>query len=175
MEIREARAEELDAAAAVMVSAYEQYREALTPGLWEGYKRDIADVRGRLPESQLVVAVEGSMIVGAVTYYPPRSPGSGEERRLPEEQTGEGWPPAWAGVRLLAVSPRGRGQGYGRALMEECLRRARAAGAPTLGLHTTEMMALARGMYERMGFVRVPEYDFHPAPGVVVMAYALSL
>jgi len=30
-------------------------------------------------------------------------------------------------------------------------------------------------MYERMGFVRVPEYDFHPAPGITVMAYRLQL
>jgi glutamine synthetase len=30
-------------------------------------------------------------------------------------------------------------------------------------------------LYERMGFVRVPEFDFHPAPEVVVMAYRLDL
>ena len=46
--------------------------------------------------------------------------------------------------------------------MDECLRRSRQLGAHTLGLHTTELMAVARGMYERMGFLRVPEYDFHP-------------
>ena len=49
------------------------------------------------------------------------------------------------------------------------------AFVPTLGLHTTEKMSVARGMYERMGFVRVPEFDFHPAPQVVVMAYRLDL
>lgn len=36
-------------------------------------------------------------------------------------------------------------------------------------------MHVAKGMYERMGFIRIPEYDFHPAPGVVVMAYRLDL
>jgi hypothetical protein len=36
-------------------------------------------------------------------------------------------------------------------------------------------MDIARRMYERMGFVRVPEFDFHPAPGIVVMAYRLDL
>ena len=164
MEIRDARPEELDEAAALMVAAYEQYREGLPPGAWEGYARDIRDVRGRLADSQLVVAVEEGKIVGAVTYYPPRPEG-----------TGEGWPGGWAGVRLLAVAPAARGRGYGRDLMEECLRRARGAGAVALGLHTTQLMAVARAMYERMGFQRVPEFDFYPAPGVVVMGYELSL
>ena len=65
--------------------------------------------------------------------------------------------------------------GIGRALMEECLRRCRDSATRTVGLHTTEQMAVARDMYERMGFVRVPAFDFHPAPGVVVMAYRLDL
>jgi hypothetical protein len=30
-------------------------------------------------------------------------------------------------------------------------------------------------MYERMGFVRVPEHDFHPGSGIVVMAYRLDI
>jgi ribosomal protein S18 acetylase RimI-like enzyme len=59
--------------------------------------------------------------------------------------------------------------------MDECVRRCRERGIATIGLHTTETMDIARRMYERMGFVRVPEFDFHPAPGVVVMAYRLDL
>ena len=65
--------------------------------------------------------------------------------------------------------------GIGRLLMDECLRRSRLRAATTMGLHTTELMAVARGMYERMGFVRVPEYDFEPGPGIIVMAYRLDL
>jgi len=60
-------------------------------------------------------------------------------------------------------------------LMEECIRRCRKQGIATIGLHTTEMMDVARRMYEKMGFVRVPELDVHPGPGVVVMAYRLDL
>ena len=59
--------------------------------------------------------------------------------------------------------------------MGDCLRRARADGATTLGLHTTQLMNVAREMYERMGFQRVPEYDFHPTPSMTVMAYRLEL
>jgi ribosomal protein S18 acetylase RimI-like enzyme len=78
-------------------------------------------------------------------------------------------------VRLLAVGPAGRGRGLGRRLMEECIRRSRAAGAPALTLHTTDMMRVAMGLYERMGFARAPELDFAPAPDVVVKGYRLRL
>jgi hypothetical protein len=44
-----------------------------------------------------------------------------------------------------------------------------------MALHTTQMMQVARAMYERMGFVRVPEFDFSPVPGFLVMAYRLTL
>jgi hypothetical protein len=34
---------------------------------------------------------------------------------------------------------------------------------------------VAKRMYEKMGFRRMPEFDFHPRPEVVVMAYRLDL
>jgi len=78
-------------------------------------------------------------------------------------------------VRLLAVAPEARGKGVGVALMRECVARARASGAARLTLHTTEMMQAAVRLYERMGFVRAPEIDFRPAPGIVVKGYRLEL
>lgn len=59
--------------------------------------------------------------------------------------------------------------------MDECIRRCRERGIKTIGLHTTDIMEVARAMYERMGFERVPEFDFHPASHIVVMAYRLDL
>lgn len=44
-----------------------------------------------------------------------------------------------------------------------------------LGLHTMDFMKAAVRMYEGMGFVRVPEVDFTPAPGVAVKGYRLDL
>ena len=162
--IRNARIEELDEVSLLIRDAYQEYQASFPPEVWEGYSRDITDVRSRLDTSELIVAELSGGLVGAVTFYPSSS---GSEQG--------GWPAGWTGVRLLAVHPDGRGLGIGRALMDECLRRSRQMGASTLGLHTTELMAVARGMYERMGFVRVPEYDFHPGPKVVVIAYRLEL
>jgi hypothetical protein len=36
-------------------------------------------------------------------------------------------------------------------------------------------MAVSRGMYERMGFVRDPSFDFHTRSGVLAMGYRLDL
>ena len=167
--VRDARSEELDQVASLMRDAYQEYRASFPAQVWEGYLRDIMDVRSRIGISELIVAEQmspegGGRLVGAVTFYPDAS--------LSER---ESWPSGWAGLRLLAVHPEARGLGIGRILMDECLRRSRQLGVPTLGLHTTEMMSVARGMYERMGFVRVPEFDFHPTPQIVVVAYRLDL
>ena len=162
--MRDAGAEEIDQVALLIRDAYQEYQASIPVEVWEGYARDIMDVRGRLDATELIVAEHRGGLLGAVTFYP---------NTPPAEQGG--WPSGWTGIRLLAVQPDGRGLGIARALMNECLRRSRQLGAHTLGLHTTELMAVARGMYERMGFVRVPEFDFQPGPGVVVIAYRLDL
>lgn len=169
--VRDARPDELDEIAAVLSASYAEYapdQASVSPELfhaWQEYFVDIADVHARLDEgSELIVAERHGRILGTVTFYPEGS-----------RTEGEGWPPDWAGIRLLGVRPDARGLGLGRLLTEECLRRARERGVRTVGLHTTHLMAVARGMYERMGFERVPEYDFHPAPEITVMGYRLDL
>lgn len=148
----------------VITAAYQEYAAFFEPAAWDTYAQNIADVRSRLAESDLIVAEQDGRILGAVTFYPDGSRAQHET-----------WPAGWAGIRLLAVHPSSRGRGIGRALMAECLQRCRKRGVATVGLHTTEVMAVARKMYERMGFVRAPEFDFHPASGAVVMAYRFDL
>jgi ribosomal protein S18 acetylase RimI-like enzyme len=59
--------------------------------------------------------------------------------------------------------------------MDECVRRARESGAKALMLHTTDVMQTAMRLYVRMGFQRLPDLDFEPAPGVVVKGFRLAL
>ena len=162
--IRNARPDELDDVSLLLENAYKQYENIIRPEAWKPYLQDIMDVRSRLDESDLIVAELNHRLAGSVTLYLDTS------HSMPEV-----WPKGLAVVRLLAVHPAYRGQGIGRALMEECIRRCRQAKVAAIGLHTTEAMDIARQMYERMGFVRVPESDFHPVPGVTVMAYSLQL
>jgi GNAT superfamily N-acetyltransferase len=162
--IRNARSDELDEVSLLLKDAYQQYENFIRPEAWKSYLEDIMDVRSRLGESDLIVAEVNHRLVGSVTLYLDTS------HSMPEV-----WPRGWAVVRLLAVHPEYRGQGISRALMEECIRRCRQAKVAAIGLHTTEVMDIARQMYERTGFVRVPESDFHPVPGVTVMAYSFQL
>ena len=166
--IRDARPDDAAAVRAVTLAAYEQYARVLTPPLWAAYRHDIVTTLAAAPPTTLIVAEAAGAVVASVLLQPAGSvtaqPGGDREIRLAEPE-----------VRLLAVGPAGRGRGLGRRLMEECIRRSRAAGAPTLTLHTTDMMRVAVALYERMGFVRAPELDFAPAPGVAVKGYRLAL
>lgn len=162
--MRDAHPQELGEVARVISDAYLEYQKLFPPADWQSYLENITDVKSRLGVSELIIAELNGQIAGAVTLYP--------DATLSE---GEMWPPGWAGIRLLAVNPAFRGRGIGRALIEECLRRCQKRGIRTVGLHTAKIMAVAQRMYERMGFLRVPKYDFYPRPGTVVMAYRLEL
>lgn len=179
--IRDANPEDHDRIAAILLRAYAEHfppdGAELTEeerAAWDGYRVDIAGVAARAQESVQIVALQGGDIVGSVTYYPPRVAG-GAAAHYPGGEHAEGWPPDWAAFRLLGVDPSARGLGLGRVLTEECIRRSRAAHAASIGLHTTDVMKVARAMYERMGFVRVPEFDFYPMKDFCVAAYKLDL
>lgn len=168
--IRRAHDDELDEVAALIDAAWREY-DAQVRGSAERmrsyreYRESMVDVRRRLHDSELFVAARAGEILGTVTYYPP----------VDGAPVGEGWPPGWAAIRLLGVRPDARRRGIGRTLTEECILRAREAGAPAVGLHTTLLMSIARGMYERMGFVRIPEHDLIVDETFIVEAYWLDL
>ena len=154
----------------VLEAAYSEYESVFPAENWAPYLEDILDLEGRASESELLVAKLDGAVVACVSYFPP-----GSKASYPTDSYSEGWPEDWAAFRLLAVDPAARGGGVGRLLTNACINRAREQGAPTLGLHTTQPMAIARAMYERMGFVREPRFDFRPGPHVLVEAYRLDL
>jgi putative acetyltransferase len=59
-------------------------------------------------------------------------------------------------VAKMTVSEAARGTGLGRLLMQACIDRARALGAPRLYLETNSTLAPALGLYQAMGFVHLP-------------------
>jgi len=141
----------------VTLAAYEEYAARMPLPLWRAYRQNILETLAQPAPALQLVAEDAGAVVGTVLLYP-----AGRERPWPE-------------VRLLAVAPAARGRGIGAMLMRECIRRARASRAKVLSLHTTDLMRVARAMYERMGFVRAPEIDFEPAPGVVIKGFRLDL
>jgi ribosomal protein S18 acetylase RimI-like enzyme len=163
LQIREARLPDQVAIRALTLAAYEEYSIPLGEH-WDMYRQNILATLASADSATQIVAVQDGAIVGAVLLYAAgtqRAPES-ESRPFPE-------------VRLLAVPPALRGRGIARALMDECIRRARRSGAPAMTLHTSDMMQTAMLLYERMGFVRAPELDFYPAPGLTVKGFRLEL
>ena len=158
-----ARTEELEEVAHVLRSAYSEYLSRLPEERHQRYLDRTADVRGRLNDSELYVAERNGRVVGTITLFPNKA-----------GESVQGWPEGWTGVRVLGVLPEARGLGIGRALVEHAIGRSRELAAVAVGLHTTEMMEVARALYERMGFVRVPEYDFSPST-MHVYAYRYDL
>ena len=151
---------------AVTLAAYQEYA-AQMPEHWERYRQNIVGTLSSVEPRDQLVAVRDREIVGCVLLHPAGSTLLGARGEpitlsLPE-------------VRLLAVTPTARGLGVGRALMQECIRRARQAGARALTLHTTDMMRVAMQLYERMGFVRAPELDLSPLPGVLIKGFRFDL
>jgi GNAT superfamily N-acetyltransferase len=167
LHIRDAHAGDQQAIRELTLAAYHQYAAHMPPELWEGYQQGIlAALADSKPVERIIAEQEGS-IVGSVLLYPAGtvfSKTNGEPVTLPHPE-----------IRLLAVAPAVRGHGIGAALVHECIRRARESGSKVITLHTTDLMTVAMRMYERMGFVRAPEMDFHPGPGFTVKGYRLEL
>jgi len=160
IEYRTARSEEYGEVADVLLAAYRA--DGLIPS-GTGYERHLADVAGRAGDSEVVVAVEDGTILGTVTFCPNGS--SSAEISSPGE--GE--------FRMLGVAPTARGRGIGAGLTEYCIDRSRALGYQAVLLSSAPKMRTAHRLYERRGFVRIPDRDWSPNAQVDLLAYRLEL
>lgn len=64
----------------------------------------------------------------------------------------------------MAVSPRLRGRGVGRKLLEHTIAEARASGATSLFLGSSTKLKNAVHLYESVGFRHVPPEEIPPMP-----------
>ena len=131
------------------------------------YEPRLRDARDRAEHAELLVAVdpETGALLGSVTFAPPGSPYA--DLAAGDKQEGE--------FRMLAVSPGARGRGAGEALVRACLDRSRELGLSSVVMSTQAAMVQAHRIYERLGFVRTPDRDWSPVPGVHLMTYAVEL
>ena len=163
--VRDARDDERTTVRELTLRAYAEYAAVMAPTAWAGLERAVRAALDSEEAAELIVAEHRGELVGSVMLFPPASDAYG----------GMAGRASWPELRLLAVAPEARGLGVGRALVDECVRRARRTGASELGLHTSASMRVAMRLYERMGFVRAPEYDFQPEGAERVEGYRLPL
>ena len=163
IQVRPVRPEEFEEAGKVVLDAYTSL-----PGenMSEGYAEVLADVARRAGDAVVLVAVEDTdeTVAGCVTFVP--------DHTSPWAELVE---PGESAIRMLAVRPSGQGRGVGRLLVEHCIESARQQGSDALVLHSTPRMEAAHRLYDRLGFVRVPERDWFPAPDIPLLAFRLDL
>jgi predicted N-acetyltransferase YhbS len=161
--IRDARPEDRAAARTLTLTAYGRYAEIMAPEAWAGLEQAVrAALTAEGPFEQFVAEQAGA-IVGSVFLFPAGGDPAKAGGRM-----------IWPELRLLAVDSAARGQGIGRALIAACIERARANGAPALGLYSSASMREALALYERFGFTRMPAYDFQPPGAELIMAFAME-
>lgn len=165
MIVRDARDDERPAIAELTRLAYAEYASVMERPAWAALSRAMDAALASDEPVERIVAEEGGRIVGSAMLFSAAANAYGDESRRPRSPE----------VRLVAVDPEVRGRGVARALMAECVRRARAAGASELGLHTSRSFRAAITMYKAMGFERAPESDFQPPGAELVEGYRLII
>ncbi|GGT39414.1 GNAT family N-acetyltransferase [Streptomyces purpureus] len=132
----------------------------------DDYLNVLRDVARRAAEAEVLVAVDPrGHLLGGVTFVASGARPWADVARADEAE-----------FRMLAVSREARGRGAGEALVRACVERARATeGCVRMMLSTQPSMRSAHRIYERMGFVRTPERDWEPFPGLRLLTYGLEL
>lgn len=109
------------------VTAYREFATLMRPEGWRGMETSLRVVEARAQSTQFLVMREQGAIVGSVGYCPAGKGNPGF------------FPPDWAGVLHLAVSPTHRGRGIARELVSTCIQYAQDDSAEVIGLFTSEL------------------------------------
>lgn len=161
LRVRTARPGELDDVGRLTLAAYLS-DGLLSPG--SGYAAELADGTRRAGQAELLVAVgPGDELLGTVTLCAPGSPLREISR------------PGELEFRMLAVAPDARGRGVGEALVTAVLARAAECGVHGVVLCSQAQMHTAHRLYTRLGFGRLPERDWHPEPGLTLLAFGVPV
>ena len=131
------------------------------------YVAQLRSARDRARAAALLVAVDGrGTLLGGVTFCQPGTPLA--EIAGPDE----------AEFRMLAVDGAARGRGVAAALVAECAARARRVPdgrCRSLVCSVQDSNGPAQRLYTRLGFRRLPQRDWSPAPGVRLLGYGRPL
>jgi GNAT superfamily N-acetyltransferase len=127
------------------------------------YDVTLERVGERAAEARIIVADDGGELVGCLTFVDDTSSHLFE---YPDRSL--------VCIRMFGVDGTRQGAGVGRTMLQWCIDETHRLGRAGIGLHTIAQMTSAIRLYERFGFVRMPQYDeeFYGATG---LAYELRL
>jgi ribosomal protein S18 acetylase RimI-like enzyme len=152
--LREARADEAEALAALVRAAFEEYRGVLDPPS-SAHAQTAANLAREMADGAALVAEADGAPVGCVLLHP-----RGDHLY----------------VDRLAVHPAWRGRGIAGLLVAAAEARARAAGLPACRLSVRLSLAENRAWYERLGYAQyaLGTHAGYAAPTYVTLEKRLS-
>jgi len=129
--IRRGKQRDATAIESLIGESFREYECAYTPEAFDVTTPGADDIKERIKNWTVWVALRADMIVGTLSAYP-----EGEALR----------------IRSMAVHPNMRGRGIGKLLLARVERFACANGYKRLILHTTPFLTPAIRLYENFGF-----------------------
>jgi ribosomal protein S18 acetylase RimI-like enzyme len=160
LRVREAKPDDYAAVGALTVAAYRGDGQT-DPD--HPYETVLVDVAKRSAGGTILVAGDGTEILGAVLFV------------LPGSEYAELSAPGEAEFRMLAVTPAAQRRGVGEALVQACLARARNLGCTAVVICVRDFAEDAQRLYKRIGFVREPRLDWSPMEGVTLLGLRCQL
>ena len=144
---RNARPHEFEEIGKLMVRVYSQLKGFPNASEQPDYYKMLANI-GELtknPATELLVAVSAKGKIGGGVVYISDMAYYGSGGTATQEKNASGF-------RLLAVDPSVRGQGIGKLLSNECIKKAKLIKQNQVVIHSTKAMQIAWKMYEKLGF-----------------------
>ncbi len=141
---------------------FREYSAVLPHDLvYQGFEEELATLPGKYarPNGRILLAYIGDAPIGCVAM-----------RALAAVPNDSG---RSCEMKRLYVRTAARGLGVGRLLCERLIAEARAEGYARMKLDTDVELHAALGLYERLGFERIPAYNDDPMPGTVWMGLEL--
>lgn len=112
------------------------------------YDATLDQVAQRAEHGCIVVAELDGSLVGCLTFVPDAS-----------SELYHWHDPAFTCIRMFGVDTSVQGRGVGAAMLQWCIDESRRLGRKGVGLHTITEMVNAQRLYQRFGFVRLPQHD----------------
>ncbi len=167
--VRNANPDEFEEIGKLMVKVYSQldgFPKAIEQPNYYKMLANIGELTKK-PATELLVAVSNDGKIGGGLVYFSDMAYYGSGGTATQEKNASGF-------RLLAVDPTMRGQGLGKLLSKECIKKARQLKQNKVVIHSTMAMKIAWKMYEKLGFERSEDLDFMQGE-LAVFGFRLSL